>query len=137
MALEHSQADDGFNREDGAQANGSGLAYFEKAAAAALDKAEAFVKENPVAVAIGVGAAGALIAYAIANKRTRNQSVDQRLLNELSRHSEDVVRAVRRNANSFANSDTAQAIESFVSNLVTNLVKVPETVSRKVSDITH
>lgn len=113
----------------------SALADVEAAASAALSKAEAFIKENPVAAAVGIGAAGILIALAVTSRRSQNAPLDSRLLSELNRHSEDVVRAVRRNANSFANSETAGAIETFVSNLVTNLVKVPEAVSKQVANL--
>lgn len=113
------------------------LADIEAAAGAALNRAEEFIKENPLATAIGIGAAGALIGLALASRNSgRNAPLDRRLMNELNRHSEDIVRAVRRNTNSLANSDTAGAIESFVSNLVSNLVKVPETVSKQVSNLT-
>ncbi len=118
-----------------ASTEGSALADIEKAATAALDKAEAFVRENPMAAVIGVGAAGALLALAI-SRRNANQPIDRRLLNELNRHSEDIVRAVRRNANAVANSDTASALESFVTNLLTNISKVPSAVSNQVSNLT-
>lgn len=118
-----------------ASTEGSALADIEKAATAALEKAEAFVRENPMAAVIGVGAAGALIALAI-SRRSANQPIDRRLLNELNRHSEDIVRAVRRNASAVANSDTAGALETFVSNLITNISKVPGAVSNQVSNLT-
>lgn len=135
MAMEDLRASEGDAHYAGNGDEGFAMADIEKAANAALEKAETFIKENPVATAIGIGAAGAMIAFAIA-RRTRHQPLDRRLLDELNRHSEDVVRAVRRNANSFANSDTAQAVEGFVANLVNNLVKVPEAVSKQVSNLT-
>lgn len=119
-----------------ASAEGSALADIEKAATAALNKAEDFVRENPMAAVIGVGAAGALLALAITSRRSANQPLDRRLLNELNRHSEDIVRAVRRNARAVTNSDTASALESFVSNLISNIAKVPGAVSNQVSNLT-
>lgn len=117
-------------------AESSALADIEQAATVALEKAEDFVRENPVAAVIGIGAAGALVALAITSRRNANQPLDRRLLNELNRHSEHIVRAVRRNANAAANSDTAGALESFVSNLITNIAKVPGAVSNQVSNLT-
>lgn len=135
MALVDTTARDTADTRDTA-AEGSALAEIEKAATAALNKAEDFVRENPMAAVIGVGAAGALIALAITSRRSGNQPIDRRLLNELNRHSEDIVRAVRRNANAVASSDTAGALESFVSNLITNISKVPGAVSNQVSNLT-
>ena len=117
-------------------AEGSALADIEKAATAALNKAETFVRENPMTAVIGVGAAGALIALAITSRRNANQPLDRRLLNELNHHSEDIVRAVRRNASAVSNSDTANALESFVSNVLSNLAKMPGALSNQVSNLT-
>lgn len=119
------------------QQAGTAMADIERAATAALNKAEAFIKENPVAAAIGIGAAGAAVALLIASRRSSAQPLDRRLLKELNRHSEDVVRAVRDNAKSFANSDTARGLETFVSNVFANLSKVPGEVSKQVSNLTN
>lgn len=119
------------------QQAGTAMSDIERAATAALNKAEAFIKENPVAAAIGIGAAGAAVALLIASRRSSAQPLDRRLLKELNRHSEDVVRAVRENAKSFANSDTARGLETFVSNVFANLSKVPGEVSKQVSNLTN
>lgn len=132
MALVDTTARDTADRP----AESSALADIEQAATVALQKAEDFVRENPVAAVIGIGAAGALVALAITSRRNANQPLDRRLLNELNRHSEHIVRAVRRNANAAADSDTAGALESFVSNLITNIAKVPGAVSSQVSNLT-
>lgn len=112
------------------------MAEWEKAASSALESAEAYIRENPITAAVGIGAAGALIAFAIASRRSSVQPLDRRLLDELNRHSTGVLRAVRRNANAVANSDTANALESFFSDVLGKLAKVPETVSRQASEMT-
>ncbi|MEQ1716773.1 MAG: hypothetical protein ABL907_12435, partial [Hyphomicrobium sp.] len=73
---------------------------FEKAAATALTSVETYIRENPITAAVGIGAAGTLVALAIASRRSKTEPLDRRLRNELNRHSADVVRAMRRNANS-------------------------------------
>jgi ElaB/YqjD/DUF883 family membrane-anchored ribosome-binding protein len=119
------------------QQAGNALADIEQAASAALNKAETFIKENPVATAIGIGVAGAALGLLIASRRSSAQPLDRRLLKEINRHSEDVVRAVRENAKSFTNSDTARGLETFVSNVFANLSKVPGEVSKQVSNLTN
>lgn len=120
---------------DAADGAASVMAEWEKAASSAIETAETYIRENPITAAVGIGAAGALLAFAIASRRSSAQPLDRRLMNELNRHSADVVRAVRRNANSFANSDTAGALEKFVSDVVGKLAKVPETVAKQASDL--
>lgn len=146
MASEDMHAADAANTAMNAAANqlddlqqqaGTALADIEQAASAALNKAETFIKENPVATAIGIGVAGAALGLLIAARRSSAQPLDRRLLKAINRHSEDVVRAVRENAKSLTNSDTARGLETFVSNVFANLSKVPGEVSKQVSNLTN
>jgi len=146
MASEDMHAADAANTAMNAAANqlddlqqqaGTALADIEQAASAALNKAETFIKENPVATAIGIGVAGAALGLLIAARRSSAQPLDRRLLKAINHHSEDVVRAVRENAKSLTNSDTARGLETFVSNVFANLSKVPGEVSKQVSNLTN
>lgn len=122
----------------GAADDASLMQAFEEAASSALEKTENFVRENPLTALAGVAAASAIVAIALSRK-SQPALLDRRLMNELSRHTEDVSRAIRKNASAFSNSDTAQALESFISRLVgtvsDTVSKLPEAVSNKVDEM--
>lgn len=112
------------------------LVELQKSASEAFSNAEAYIRANPITAAVGIGAAGALIALAVTSRRARAQPVDNRLMQEFNRHSADVVRAIRRGANTAANSETANAIEAFVTQLANRVSKLPDTVSKQASELT-
>lgn len=114
----------------------SAMADFEAAASAALSKAETFARENPLVVALGVGAAGALLAMALTSRKAQATTIDRRVLDEINKHSEDLVRAVRRNANAIAGSNTMGTIENLASAVVTQLVKMPDLLSKQMTNLT-
>jgi ElaB/YqjD/DUF883 family membrane-anchored ribosome-binding protein len=138
--------DDTHNMEATSPQHGSGqqddaasvIAAFEEAATNAVAKAEAFVRENPMTALAGVAAAGAIIAMAVA-KKSQPAALDRRLANELNRHTEEISRAIRRNANALSNSDTAQAIETFLSRMASKVgdtvSKLPENVSNAAAEL--
>lgn len=111
------------------------MAEFEKAAASALNQAEDFIRANPITAAVGIGAAGALLALALTRRSSVPATLDKRLMSEINRHSEGVLRAVRHNANAFANSDTANAIQSFAENLAKGLTQARTSVAGKVEEM--
>lgn len=112
------------------------LVELQKAASNAFSNAEAYIRANPVTAAVGIGAAGALIALAITSRSAKAQPIDQRLKQELSRHSADVVRAIRRSSASMSNSDTANAIEKFVTEMANRVMQIPQTVSKQAAELT-
>lgn len=70
-----------------------------------LAMVEDFVKANPIPVLVGTAAAGALIALMIANKNRSRRSEAQRWVKEMSRYTDDVQHALRREMRSALNDE--------------------------------
>lgn len=75
---------------------------------------EDFVKANPIPVLVGTAAAGALIALLIANKGRSRRSEARNWVKEMSRYTDDVHHALRREMRSALNDERVSRLVSSI-----------------------
>lgn len=77
----------------------------------AFKKTEDFIKANPIPVAIGVAATGALIALAL----TSRKPTERDWMRAMKRQTDDIARTVKSEARRLSNTDTAETLSRMLS----------------------